>query len=309
MNKSKTDKIKDVLIIGGGPGAMCAAIYAARMKLSVILVTENFGGHVIETDKIENYLGFKSVTGIELNKQFEEHLNSYDIKILDDSRVKKVYQKGKIVFSELENGKRLKSKTSIIATGSERKKLGIKGEKEFVNKGVTYCSVCDGPIFKDKTVAIIGGGYSGTKSALYLSKIAKKVYLFELKDRLKSEEVLLDEIKKTKKIKVITNAKIKEIYGNNFVKGLKYINLKNKKEEEIAVEGISIEIGTLPNSSICNLKKTKKGYIKVDKNMVTSSDRIFAVGDVNDNGPEQIIVSASQGCIAALRISEILKIK
>ena len=298
--------MKDILIIGGGPGAMSAAIYAARMKLDVILVTERFGGHVAETDKIENYLGFKSLVGIELNRNFEEHLNSYKIKTLEDVKVKKVYQEGNAILAKLDNGKKIKAKTAIIATGSERKKLGILGEKEFFNKGVTYCAVCDGPIFQDNFAAVIGGGYSGTKSALYLSKIAKKVYILELKNELYGEKILIDEIKKTKNIQVIPNAQTKEIYGNDFVEGIKYLDLKNKKEKKIDIAGISIEIGLVPNSSICDLKKTKSGHIKVDDNMRTSSDRIWAVGDVNNKGPEQIIVAAAQGCIAALNIGEVI---
>lgn len=299
--------MNDLLIIGGGPGAMSAGIYAARMKLGVMLVTERFGGHVIETDKIENYLGFKSLSGLELNRKFQEHLTSYKIRILEDIKVKKVYQKEKQVFAELDSGEKLKFKTAIIATGSKRKELGIQGEKEFFNKGVTYCAVCDGPIFQDKSVAVIGGGYSGTKSALYLSKIAKKVYLVELKNKLYSEEIVLDEIYKTKNIEVITNAQTNEIYGNDFVRGLRYLDLKTKREKEIKVEGVSIEIGLVPNSLICNLKKKKSGHIKVDKDMRTSSNRIFAVGDVNDNGPEQIIVAVAQGCIAALKCREMIK--
>ena len=299
--------MKDLIIIGGGPGAMSAGVYAARMKLDITLVTKSFDGQITKTDKIENYLGFQSITGLGLNKNFEEHLRSYDIEIIEDNFVKRVYEKDDLVFSELDDGKILKSKTAIIAVGCKRKKLGVSGDREFENKGVTYCAVCDGPVFHNQDVAVVGGSYSGTKTALYLSKIAKKVYIIEIDDELKGEKILIDEIKKTRNIQTITNAKITEIYGNDFVEGLKYIDLKTDKSKDIKIEGISIEIGVIPNSNIVNVKKNKEGEIKVDENMRTSSKRIFAVGDANDKGPKQVIVAAAQGCIAALRISEDLK--
>ncbi|MFT4304926.1 MAG: NAD(P)/FAD-dependent oxidoreductase [Candidatus Woesearchaeota archaeon] len=297
--------MKDIIIIGGGPSAMSAAVYAARMNLNITLITDEFGGHVPKTDIVENYLGFKSISGIELNNNFEEHLKSYDVEIIEDEKVKKAYEKNNIIEIELENNKILKSKYAIIATGSKRRELGVKGEKEFANKGVTYCAVCDGPLFKDQNVAVIGGSYSGTKSAIYLSKIAKQVYIIELDDKLKGENILIDEINKIKNIEIITKAKTTEIYGNDFVEGLKYE--KDNKINDLKVNGITIEIGLIPNSDIIEIEKNEKNQIIVDDDMRTSNKKIFAVGDVNNKGPEQIIVAAAQGCIAALKISEEIK--
>ena len=299
--------MKDIIIIGGGPSAMSAAVYAARMNLNITLITDEFGGHVPKTDIVENYLGFKSISGIELNNNFEEHLKSYDIEIIEDEKVKKIYEKNNIIEIELENNKILKSKYAIIATGSKRRELGVKGEKEFYNKGVTYCAVCDGPLFQDQNVAVIGGSYSGTKSAIYLSKIAKQVYIIELDDKLKGENILIEEINKIKNIEVITKAKTTEIYGNDFVEGLKYE--KDNKINDLKVNGITIEIGLIPNSDLIEVEKNKKNQIIVDDDMRTSNKKIFAVGDVNNKGPEQIIVAAAQGCIAALKISEEIKWK
>jgi thioredoxin-disulfide reductase len=298
--------MNDLVIIGGGPGALSAGVYAARRKLKIVLVAKEFGGYVSETDKIENYLGFKSISGIELSKKFEEHLRDYKIKIIEGISVKKVYQKNSKVITELENNKKIKSKTAIIASGSGRKKLNVPGEDEFKNKGVTYCAVCDGPLFQNQNVAVIGGSYSGTKTALYLSKIAKKVYLIELQDKLGGEKITINELKKKKNIKIITKAKIIEIFGKKSVEGLKYKDLKTNKEKKLKVDGISIEVGIGPNSEIAKVKKNKKNKIIVNDKMQTSSNRIFAVGDMNNKGHEQIAVAVGEGCIAALEVDKII---
>jgi thioredoxin reductase (NADPH) len=297
--------MKDLIIIGGGPSAITAGIYAARMNLNIVLVTKELGGYITKTDKIENYPGFKSITGFELNKKFEEHLRSYDLEIIEDEIVKKVYQENNIVITEFENGKIIKTKTAIIATGSERKKLGIKGEQEYLHKGITYCAVCDGSAFQEQEVAVIGGSYAGTKSALYLSNIAKKVYILEIDSCLKGEDLLIEQIKKTNNIEIITNAHVLEINGDEFVTSLNY--QKNNEIKKLEVQGITIEIGLVPNSDLTNVKKDKNKHIIVDEHMRTSSTKIFAVGDVNNKGPEQIIVAAAQGCIAVLKIKEELK--
>lgn len=297
--------MKDLIIIGGGPSAITAAIYAARAKMSTLLIAKDLGGYITKTDKIENYTGFKCVSGLELFSSFEEHLKSYDVEIVEDEFVKRVFQKDDVVFVELDNGKIFNSKTAIVATGSERKKLGIPGEDEFLNKGVTYCAVCDGSLFQGQVVAVIGGGYAGTKSALYLSKIAKKVFIIELESDLSGEDLLIEQVKGTKNIEVILGAKTLEIFGDDFVKGLFYE--KDGEKVKLGVDGISIEIGLVPNSGIIDVKKDSNGCIIVDKDMRTSSSKIFAAGDVNNVGPEQIVVAAAQGCIAALRAKEELK--
>ena len=297
--------MKDLIIVGGGPSAITAAIYAARAKMSTLLIAKDLGGYITKTDKIENYTGFKCVSGLELFSSFEEHLKSYDVEIVEDEFVKRVFQKDDVVFVELDNGKIFNSKTAIVATGSERKKLGIPGEDEFLNKGVTYCAVCDGSLFQGQVVAVIGGGYAGTKSALYLSKIAKKVFIIELESDLSGEDLLIEQVKGTKNIEVILGAKTLEIFGDDFVKGLFYE--KDGEKVKLGVDGISIEIGLVPNSGIIDVKKDSNGCIIVDKDMRTSSSKIFAAGDVNNVGPEQIVVAAAQGCIAALRAKEELK--
>lgn len=297
--------MKDLIIIGGGPAAITAAIYAARAKMTITLVTEELGGYITKTDKIENYPGFKTITGLELNNALEEHLKSYDVEIIEDERVKTVKQENNEVITELENGQIIKSRTAIIATGSKRKKLGIPGEEEYENKGVTYCAVCDGPIFQNQDVAVIGGSYAGTKSAKYLSKIAKKVYLIELENELRGEDLLIEQIKEIENIEIITGAKTTQIHGDEFVKGITYE--KNSEIKKINVQGITIEIGLVPNSELVEVEKNEKGHIIVDDDMRTSSNKIFAAGDVTNKGPEQIIVAAAQGCIAALKAKEEIK--
>ena len=299
--------MKDLTIIGGGPAAITAAIYAARAKMTITLIAEELGGYIAKTDKIENYPGFKTITGLELTKKLEEHLKEYDIEIIEDEKVKTISEENNEVITKLENEKIIKSKTAIIATGSKRKKLGIPGEKEYTNKGITYCAVCDGTAFQDQEVAVIGGSYAGTKSAMYLSKIAKKVYILEIQKELQGEDLLIEEIKKTKNIEIITEAKTLEIYGNEYVEGLIYE--KNNEQKKLNVKGITIEIGLQPHSEITNVKKDEKNHIIVDEEMRTSSTKIFAAGDVNNKGKEQIIIAAAQGCIAALKAKEETKWK
>ena len=297
--------MNDLTIIGGGPAAITAAIYAARAKMTITLVTQDIGGYIAKTDKIENYPGFKNITGIELTKKLEEHLKEYNIEIIEDEKVKTVNEENGEVITTLENGEIIKSKTAIIATGSKRKKLGIKGEAEYTNKGITYCAVCDGTAFQNQNVAVIGGSYAGTKSAMYLSKIAKKVYILEIQKELQGEDLLIDAVKKTKNIEIITQAKTLEIYGKEYVEGIIYE--KNNEQKKLAVKGITIEIGLEPNSEITNVKKDENGHIIVDENMRTTSSKIFAAGDVNNKGKEQIIIAAAQGCIAALKAKEEIK--
>ncbi len=298
--------MKELIIVGGGPAAMSAGVYAARMKLGVSLVTKKFGGHLTQTDVIENYLGFDNISGPELAEKFEEHLRCYDIELSEDTSVKKIYQKENTVYLELDNGEVIEAKTAIVATGSERKKLNVAGEEEFLNKGVSYCTVCDGPLFQDEDVAIIGGSYAGTKAALYMSRIAKKVYLIEIENELRGEKITLEKLKDTGNVEIITNAKTKEIYGSDCVEGLKYIDLKSDCEKDLKVNGVSIEIGITPNSDIVEAEKNSHGQIKVNDNMQTSKNRIFAVGDVNDKGPEQVAVAVGQGCTAALEVDKLI---
>ena len=291
--------MKDLIIVGGGPAALSAAVYAARRDLDIALVADELGGHPKETDKIENYLGFKSIKGFELAEKFEEHLKDYNIEIVED-KVKNVYREGDKVIHELEEGDKMGSKTSIIASGSKRKKLSVPGEKELRNKGLTYCAICDGPLFQNQNVAVIGGSNSGIKAARYLRKKEKKVYILEVLEKLNGESITIEEIKNKSNIEIITKAKTTRILGNKSVKGLKYKDLEEGSEKEIGVEGIAIEIGIEPNSQMVKVEKNERGQIKVDNEMRTSSNRIFAAGDVTDKGWEQIAVAVGQGCIAAL---------
>jgi thioredoxin-disulfide reductase len=294
--------MKDIIIVGGGPGALSAGVYAARRKLDILLIAEDIGGYVATTEKVENYLGFESIGGLDLAKNFENHLKSYGIEIKED-KVLNVKQDGSKVIVELEN-EVLEAKTAIVATGCRKKRLGVKGEDLFLNKGVTYCSVCDGLLFQDQNVAVIGGSNSGLKSALYLSKVAKKVYLVEIEDKLRGENILIDELNSKSNVEVITSAKITEIFGKNDVEGLKYES--NGEEKTLAVQGISVEIGIIPNSEGVDVEKNSFGQIVVNDKMQTSSERIFSAGDVNDKGPEQIVIAVAQGCIAALEIDKFL---
>lgn len=295
----------DLIIVGGGPAGMNAGIYAARRKLDVLLVTEEFGGQVKDSSSVENYLGFKSETGPQLANKFEEHLKEYDIEVKEDVTIKDVElanEKVKVISED----ETFEGRTSLIATGSSKKKLNVPGEEKYNNKGITYCAICDGPFFTDKDVAVIGGGYSGTESALYMSKVANKVYLLEMQESLYGEQITIDEVKSKDNIEVMTETMVTEITGDKMVNGLKYKDLKTDQIENLNTEGIIIEIGLKPNSGIVDVEKDDANHIVVDEKMQTSKKRIYAAGDVTDKGVQQICVSSAQGCIAALEIDKFL---
>lgn len=299
-------KMYDLIIIGGGPAGMNAAIYAARRKLSTLLIAKELGGQVKESGSIENYLGFKSETGPELANKFVEHLNEYDVEVLEDVRVKKVEKSSSGIKAHLEDGKVHEAKTALVATGSRKRKLDVPGEQKYYNKGITYCAICDGPVFTGKDVAVIGGGYSGTESALYMSKISEKVYIIEIEDSLYGEPVTIEQLKDKDNIKIITQAQIIEIEGDKMVQGFKYKDLRSGDIKKKDVSGIIVEIGVIPNSDIVDVKKDDTGHIRVDDNMRTSKKRIYAAGDVVDKGVKQICVSSGQACVAVLEIDKFL---
>lgn len=298
--------MKDVIIIGGGPASMSAGVYAARRKLETMVIAKEFGGQVANTDKVENYLGFKSISGPELADKFEEHLKDYDVETEEGHAVNNVKQKGSKVEVELENGDKYEAKTAIVAAGGRRRQLNVPGEEKLKNKGVSYCAICDGPLFQDEKIAIVGGGYSGTESALYMSKIAEKVFLINIGESLVGEPITIEKVNENDNIEVLNNAQTTEILGDSMVEGLKYKDTESNEKKELDVAGVFIEIGTIPNSDIVDVDTDEDGYIIVDDDMRTSKERIFAAGDITSKGIKQIAVSIGQGCTAALEVDSFL---
>lgn len=301
MNKEPVD----LIIVGGASAAQSAAIYAARSGMDVKVIADEYGGQINNTDKVENYLGFKSEKGPELAEKFVEHMQQYDVEEVKGEKAVDIRKKDELFEVERESGDTHKAYSVIIATGGHRRKLDAPGEEEFLNKGVAYCAVCDGPLYQGEEVAVIGGGYAGTEAAVYLSDIAEKVYLLSRSGNLKGEEITINEVKQTDNIEVIQGS-IKKFYGDNLLKGLKYT--QNGEEKDLEVTGAFIEIGTVPNSNITDLvEKTDSGYIKTNKQMETSADGLYAAGDVASWGAQQIAVSSGQGCQAALNASDYVK--
>lgn len=303
----------DLIIIGGSAAATAAGIYAARRKLNFKIITLNFGGEVATSGIIENWPGIIKTDGITLAKQFREHLKSYNVAIEEFVEVKKVVKDGDIFLiyaQQKTNGFKdllYQTKAVIAATGVHPRALNIPGEKEFLHKGLSYCTVCDGPLFSGKIVATIGGGNSALESALMLANIAQKVYVINKNPAFKGEKILIEKVLSNPKISVIYNANTKEITGKDFVKGLIYEDLQTKTQKTLEVQGVFVHIGMIPNSLFAiDVKKNEFGEIVVNKKCETSVSGFFAAGDVTDIPYKQIGIAVGQGIVAALSAVEYL---
>ena len=291
---------------------MTAGIYAARQKLTTLLITKNFGGQMArKTVEIENYPGFEKISGWELIQKFEKHLRKNKIDIEKDA-VGKIKKIGSGFAVSTSSRKQFQAKAVIITSGADPRPLEVPGEKRFIGKGVSYCTTCDGPLFSDKEVAVIGGGNSGFEAAIFLTKYAKKAYILEFAPEVKANEENQQRAKKTGKIEVITSAALKKIQGKNFVDSVVYQDRKSKKLQTLRVQGVFVEIGSQPATFFVKdlVDFNEKDEIKVDhKTCQTSTPGLFAAGDVTDIKWKQIVVAAGQGCQAALSAYEYLKKK
>ena len=291
----------DVLVIGGGPAGTSAAIYAARKGLRTGLLAEKLGGQINDTFGIENFISIKYTEGPTLAANIEEHLRSYDIDVIKLQKVRTL-KKADLIEIELASGVILLSKTVIIATGARWRNINVPGEAEYKAKGVAYCPHCDGPLFKGKNVAVIGGGNSGVEAALDLAGLASHVTLLQASDKLTADEILQSRVYSKENITVITNAKTTEIFGSDKVQGLTYLDCLQNEQKKLAVDGIFIQIGLLPNTEWLQgtLDLNAFGEIVVDKYGATSIPGVFAAGDCTDCPYKQIIISMGAGANAAL---------
>ena len=288
----------DLIIIGAGPAGITAAVYAARKRMNFIVITNDIGGQTAWSGDIENYTGYQFVTGPDLVAKFEEHMRKYNIAVKENEPVIDIEKKdGLISVKTLKGG--YEAKTLIIASGKVSRELGVPGEKEFKNKGFTYCATCDAPLFSGKDVAIIGGGNSALDAALQLTKIACHVYIVNITSGLGGDAVMREKIEKSPNVTVMNNTKVTAVYGDKMVQGMTV--KRDGKEERIAVEGIFVEIGLLPNSTFAGeIEKNEHGEIKVNCKNETNIPGIFAAGDVTDVSEKQIIIAAGEGSKAAL---------
>lgn len=305
----------DLIIIGGSAAATAAGVYAARRNINFKIITKDFGGEVATSGEIANWPGVINTDGITLAQQFKDHLKSYNIEPDEGVEVQKIIKSedGTFCISAKADNKDCDytAKAIIITTGVHPRELNIPGEKEFRNRGVSYCTVCDGPLFKDKNVAVVGGGNSALEAALMLSDIASKVYIVNKNAIFKGEEVLIDNCKSKKNVEIIYDAKTAKIVGGEFVTGLVYSD-KSGKEKELKVDGIFVHIGQIPNSGLvpADVQKNNFGEIMVNKNCETNIPGLYAAGDVTDIPFKQIVIAAGQGTVATLSaVSYLNKLK
>jgi alkyl hydroperoxide reductase subunit F len=306
-NSTKKDLgVFDVVVIGGGPAGASAAIYSARKGLSTIILAERIGGQVKDTKGIENLISVKYTEGPQLASQLLGHIGDYPIKVLEHRRVKTI-SRDKIKHIELESGEMLKAKSVIVASGAKWRELGIVGEQEYIGRGVAFCPHCDGPYYKGKNIAVVGGGNSGVEAAIDLAGIVNSVVLFEFQENLKADKVLVEKLKSLPNVSIVTNAKTEQVIGDGQkVIGLEYINRANNEKIKIDLDGIFVQIGLLPNSQFLKdtVELTKFGEVVIDTKGRTSEPGIYAAGDVTTVPYKQIIIAMGEGAKAALSAFE-----
>lgn len=298
--------IYDIIVIGGGPAGAAAGVYAARKKLKTLLLTENFGGQSMVSDSIENWVGETKISGFELAQKLENHVKAQEeIEVKMPEKVFKVDEDENGFKVETYKGSSFIGKTVLLASGGRRRRLGIPGEDKFDGKGVSFCSTCDAPLFRDKTVAVVGGGNSGLEAVIDLIPYAKKIYLLIRGKELKGDPATQEEVKKSDKVTLINNVIPKEIMGDKLVTGLKCEDLGSKQIKELEVDGVFVEIGSVPNSEIVkNMVETNEfGEIVVDhKTYATSKEGIYAAGDVTDEIYKQNNIAAGDAITAVLSV-------
>jgi alkyl hydroperoxide reductase subunit F len=291
----------DVLIVGGGPAGAAAAVYAARKGIRTGVASERFGGQVLDTLGIENFVSVKETEGPKFALALEEHVRTYDVDIMNLQRAKAL-KPGELIEVELENGASLKAKSVILTTGARWRNINVPGEKELKNKGVAYCPHCDGPLYKGKRVAVIGGGNSGVEAAIDLAGIVKHVTLVEYDTRLRADAVLQAKLQTLPNVTVITNAQTTAITGTEKVDGLTYKDRASGEEMRVDLEGVFVQIGLVPNTEWLKgtLELSRHGEIVVGPRGETSMPGVFAAGDCTTVPFKQIIIAAGDGAKAAL---------
>lgn len=291
----------DVIIVGGGPAGLSAAVYAARKLMKTILISKNIGGQVTDTFDIENYLGFSEIETADLIGRFEEHVLKYGVTKLVGPEVASLDLTGKIKKIFLDDGTIYLSRTVILAMGKRPRMLNVPGEAELLGKGVAYCSTCDAPLFAGMDTAVVGGGNSALEAALDLAKVAKKVYLISLTP-LTGDPILVDKVRSSGQIEVFTEHSTSRIVGSKVVEGIEIQSLDDKKPKRLDLQGVFIEIGLLPNSDLVvdTLNVNRTGEIIIDCSCRTGMAGVFAAGDVTDVPFKQVIVAAGEGAKAAL---------
>jgi len=303
MEDIDLEKTFDLIVLGGGPTAIGCAIYAARFAMDVLVIGKTFGGLIASTHLVENYPAITTISGQGLMEMFREHMNSLNIPYISDEirSIDKVDDH----FELHSFFQKFKANSICVATGSERKKLGVPGEEEFVGRGVSYCATCDGPFYVDKVVCVIGGSDSAAKEALFLSQNVKKVYIIYRGEEIRAEPINKKRVYANDKIEIIYNTNVVEIKGENNVKSVIFDNGK-----EFEVDGVFIEIGSIPNSDLAKrigVKTNHKGEIIINRKSETNVTGLFAAGDVADAPFKQAITGVAEGVVAAYSAFDYVK--
>lgn len=307
LNKPKVDldQIFDFVSIGGGPASYNASLYAKRKGLNVLIIVKKPGGQLLNTSSVDNYLGFKELSGEALYEQFHEHVKTLDIAEINDQNVIHIDKNKDVFYLSLEDGSVVKSKTILIATGSNPRKLGVKGEVEFSNAGVAYCAICDAPLFKGKDVIIAGGGNSAVEAAIDVAKIARHVTLVH-RSQLRADKILVDKMNEQANIKVYLESQILEIEGDTKMRSIRVLDKQSNTEFRLEADGIFIEIGNIPNSDLVKnlVELNDRNEIIVNHKQETSLEGCYSAGDVTNTPYKQIIIATAEGAKAALAANE-----
>ena len=299
--------IYDLVIVGGGPAGLSAAIYAGRFRMKTIVLAREPGGTVVNTHLIENWPGFKSISGAELMERLSDHVRSVGVEIRQ-AEVREIRKKAGNFLLKSDAGD-FEARSVLLATGTKHRKLGVPGEKEFYGRGVSYCAVCDAAFFKDKIVAVVGGSDSAAKEALFLSRYVKKVYIIYRREKIRAEPINTERVEANRKIEVINNTNVLEIRGDKFVQSV-VLDKPYKGSRELKLDGVFIEIGHDPQSELAEglgIKLDKAGEIVIGRGSETNVAGVYAAGDVNSGSFKQAITGAAQGVVAAKSAYDYLK--
>ena len=288
----------DLIIIGAGPAGITAAIYAARKRIDTLIITKDIGGQTALSGDVENYTGYQFISGPELALKFEEHLRKFDLTLKENEAAQEVKRAANLILVRSDKGS-YEARAVIIASGKRSRELGVPGEKEFKNRGLTYCATCDAPLFSGKDVAVIGGGNSALDAAIQLIKIAGKIYIIDIAEKLSADMIMQQAARGSPKVTVLNGVSVTAIAGHKMVTAIKI--KKEGKEELLSVQGVFVEIGLNPNSEFApEVEKNELGELKVNPHNQTNIPGIFAAGDVTDVPEKQIVIAAGEGSKACL---------
>ncbi len=290
----------DVVIIGAGPAGLSAGVYCARKMMDTLVVSTNIGGQATWSWEVENYLGYHLITGVELVERFRDHLDDFKVQLQEGNTVSSLLRRGDEFVVSTDKDGELAAHTVIVASGKVPRMLDVPGEDTYRGRGVAYCSTCDGPLFRGKKVAVVGGGNSALDAALQLNQIAERVYLIAVEEHLGGDEIRHNQVLASDKIEVFTSSRLTAIRGETFVKAIDLVHGKEEKTLEVA--GVFIEIGSLPSTGFLppEVELNELGEIVIDSNNRTSIPGLFAAGDATNVAEKQIIIAAGEGAKAAL---------